>query len=238
MSENHNSSRNMKVKDYFFRASAADFNKIPGGPIGYWVSDSIRNLFPKSKALVESIANPNQALVTGNTEAYIRKWHEPSLRSIGFGFNRDGAKSSGRKWFPYNKGGDFRNWFGNLEHVVNWENDGHKLQTTLHPSGSRVWAHNFVLDSIFEEALVWSKITSGKPCFRYSPKGFLFDDASGVCSFELGKGELLLGLFCSKINLYIQNIINPTLNIQPANLRVIPLPPALLRYRQHCVIYN
>ena len=225
MNESQNSSREKGMEQFFFRASSDDFKKIPGSPIGYWVSDSIRNLFPNSKALVESIANPNQALVTGNTEIYIRKWYEPSLASIGFGFNREEAKSSGRKWFPYNKGGDFRNWFGNFEHVVNWENDGHKLQTTLHPSGGRVWAHNFVLDSIFEEALVWSKITSGKPCFRYSPKGFLFDDASGVCSFDHGKGELLLGIFCSKINLYIQKIINPTLNIQPANLRAIPLPP-------------
>ncbi|HHQ4713934.1 BREX-1 system adenine-specific DNA-methyltransferase PglX [Aeromonas veronii] len=217
--------QNNDMQQHFYRASAADFGKIPGSPIGYWVSDSIRNLFPNSKALVNSIANPNQALVTGNTEAYIRKWYEPSLASIGFGLNREEAKSSCKKWFPYNKGGEYRNWIGNFEHVVDWENDGYKLQTTMHPSGNRVWAHNFVLDSIFEEALVWSKITSGKPCFRYSPKGFLFDDASGVCSFEQGKGELLLGLFCSKVNLYIQKIINPTLNIQPANIRAIPLPP-------------
>ncbi|MER3168363.1 BREX-1 system adenine-specific DNA-methyltransferase PglX [Salmonella enterica subsp. enterica serovar Chester] len=210
---------------WFFEAKSDHFKKIPGSPIGYWVSDSIRNLFSNKSHLVDSIAEPNQALVTGNTEKYIKKWHEPSFKSIGFGFNRNEAKLSGLKWFPYNKGGDFRNWFGNLEHIVDWENDGYKLQTTLHPSGNRVWAHNFVLDSIFTKALVWSKITSGKPCFRYSDDGFLYDDASGVCSFKNEQGELLLGLFCSKVNLYIQNIINPTLNIQPANLRTIPLPP-------------
>ena len=206
-------------------ATTNELKKIPGNPIGYWVSDSIRNLFSDKNHLVDSIAEPNQALVTGNTEQYIKKWYEPSFKTIGFGCSRNEAKLSGLKWFPYNKGGDFRNWFGNLEHIVDWENDGYKLQTTLHPSGNRVWAHNFVLDSIFKKALVWSKVTSGRPCFRYSDDGFLYDDASGVCSFKNEQGELLLGLFCSKVNLYIQTIINPTLNIQPANLRIIPLPP-------------
>lgn len=216
--------QNKDMSQYFYRASAADFMKIPGSPIGYWVSESFRNVFFKSSRKVGDIASPNQALVTGSTETYIRKWYEPSICSIGFGCSRESAVLSKLKWFPYNKGGDYRNWFGNLEHVVDWENDGERLQTTLHPSGDRVWAHNFVLDSIFTRALVWSKITSAKPCFRYSPDGFLYDDASGVCSFEAGAGELLLGLLCSKVNLYVQKIINPTLNIQPANLRVIPLP--------------
>ena len=122
------------------------------------------------------------------------------------------------------KGGDYRNWYGNLEHVVNWENDGYALQHTLHPDGKRIWAHNFVLDSIFKEAIVWSKITSSKPCFRYSPSGMLFDDASGVCTFEKGSKELLIGLLCSTVNLKVQKLVNPTLNIQPANIKEIPLP--------------
>jgi type II restriction/modification system DNA methylase subunit YeeA len=210
---------------WFYRRCANDFKKIPGSPVAYWVNDSIRAIFQKTDKVIGDVANPNQALVTGNTDVYIRKWCEVALSGIGFGFsNRDDAKASKQKWFPYNKGGDFRNWYGNFEHVVDWENDGNRLQTTIHPSGKRIWAHNFILDSIFKEALVWSKITSGKPCFRYSPDGFLYDDASGVCSFDNGMKELLLGLLCSKVNYLLQSLINPTLNIQPANLRSIPLP--------------
>jgi type II restriction/modification system DNA methylase subunit YeeA len=210
---------------WFYRRCANDFKKIPGSPVAYWVNDSIRAIFQKTDKVIGDVANPNQALVTGNTDVYIRKWYEVALSGIGFGFsNRDDAKASKQKWFPYNKGGDFRNWYGNFEHVVDWENDGNRLQTTIHPSGKRIWAHNFILDSIFKEALVWSKITSGKPCFRYSPDGFLYDDASGVCSFDNGMKELLLGLLCSKVNYLLQSLINPTLNIQPANLRSIPLP--------------
>lgn len=223
MTEESNGEKGME--QYFFRASAENFKKIPGSPIAYWVSDAIREMFSKSNRYVGDIAKPNQALVTGNTDTYIRKWSEVEKCRIGFGFSdRESARKSGQKWFPYNKGGDFRNWYGNLEHVVDWENDGHKLQSTLHPSGSRIWAHNFVLDSIFKEALVWSKITSGKPCFRYSPDGFLYDDASGVCSFDNGTKALLIGFFCSKVNYLIQSLINPTLNIQPANLSFAPLP--------------
>ncbi|TDM51626.1 BREX-1 system adenine-specific DNA-methyltransferase PglX [Aliivibrio fischeri] len=201
-----------------------EFSKVPGSPIAYWVNNQFRDIFVNSKKFGD-ISNPNQALVTGNTEKYIRKWWEVDYINIGFGYmNREDAKSSCRKWFPYNKGGDYRNWYGNLEHVVNWENDGFELQNTLHPDGKRVWAHNFVLDSIFQEAFVWSKITSAKPCFRYSPVGHLFDDASGVCTFNPEHKELLLSIFCSSVNLNIQKLINPTLNIQPANIRELPLP--------------
>ena len=210
---------------WFYTAKQNEFEKIPGSPIGYWVGNKFLKIYSESKRTIGDVANPNQALVTGNTELYIRKWHETSINKIGFDFSsRESALKSGLKWFPYNKGGDYRNWYGNFDHIINWENDGLKLQTTLHPNGKRIWAHNFVLDSIFKEGIVWSKITSGKPCFRYSPSGYLYDDASGVCSFEEGYKEVLLGLLCSKVNLIIQNITNPTLNIQPANIRNVPIP--------------
>lgn len=216
----------MLAKEPIYTSSADDFDKVPGSPITYWVSGCVRNIFDIKENTVAKIANPNQALVTGNTERYIRRWTEVSQTRIGYGIqSREDSINSLKKWFPYNKGGDYRNWYGNCDHVVNWENDGQELQTTLHPSGKRIWAHNFVLESIFKEALVWSKISTGKPCFRYSPDGFLYDDASGVCSYSENKGLLLLGLFCSKVNILVQSLLNPTLNIQPANLRNIPLPP-------------
>ncbi|EBQ4102574.1 BREX-1 system adenine-specific DNA-methyltransferase PglX, partial [Salmonella enterica] len=216
--------------------SLASFNELPNKTFAYWTSDDLINVFIKNRRTVGDIANPNQALVTGNTEEYIRKWYEVSINKIGFNCqSRIEAKNTLRKWFPYNKGGDFRNWYGNFEHVVNWENDGFELQNTLHPSGNRIWAHNFVLDSIFKESIVWSKITSGKPCFRYSPKGFLFDDASGVCTFNEGTKEFLIGLLCSNINTSLQEIINPTLNIQPANIRDIPIPKDISSFPKNTV---
>jgi type II restriction/modification system DNA methylase subunit YeeA len=207
----------------FYSASTADFKKIPGNPIAYWVSDSVRLTFSLPSNL-KNIANPNQALVTGNTERYIRRWQEVNYNNIGFGYaDRKSAINSRKKWFPYNKGGDFRQWYGNNEHVLNWENDGYELQNTLHPSGTRIWAHNFVLEFIFKKAIVWSKITSNKPCFRLSDDGFLYDDASGVCPVKQGKEEFLIGFLASKVAYTLELLINPTLNIQPGNLDILPL---------------
>ena len=101
-------------------------------------------------------------MATGNNRLYIRLWHEVPANRIGFAMTRDQARESGLKRFPYNKGGDFRKWYGNNEYVVNWENDGYLLQNTLHPSG-RVWAHNFNLDYIFKPSITWTFVSS--KCF-------------------------------------------------------------------------
>jgi len=207
---------------FAFRGS--DFSLLPNSPIAFWVSPAFVSIYSGNDGFAGDFSNPNQALVTGNTERYIRRWSEVSQNRCGRGLaDRTAAERSGMRWFPYNKGGDYRNWYGNLDHVVDWENDGYRLQNTRHPTSDRIAAHNFVLDSIFKEALVWSKINTGDPCFRMSPGGHLFDDASGVCTFSEGYGYFLLGLFRSRVNSAIQAVVNPTVNIQPANLREIPV---------------
>ena len=206
-----------------FAVSPSQFKQIPGSPIAYWISDRLRATFSLPTRL-KDVARPNQALVTGKTERYVRRWHEVAASNIDFrAQSREAAKQLGRKWFPYNKGGEFRNWYGNNEHVVNWENDGHELRTTLDPLGKRIWAHNFVLDCIFKKAIIWSKITSGTPCYRLSDDCFLYDDASGVCPVDDGYEKFLQGFLASKVSLLMTKLINPTLNVQPGNLEVLPL---------------
>ncbi|QNI70729.1 Putative Type IIC bifunctional restriction-modification protein with endonuclease and N6-adenine DNA methyltransferase activity [Cyanobium sp. NS01] len=210
-----------------FICSVDDFKCIPGSPVAYWVSSRLRSAFQLPTKL-KNVARPNQALVTGNTERYIRRWQEVDLDNVGFEMkSRQQAIDSGKTWFPYNKGGDFRKWYGNNEHLVNWKNDGEELRTTMHPTGKRIWAHNFVLDFIFRRAIVWSKITSAIPCYRLSDDGFLYDDASGVCQVEAGLEYFLQGFLASQVSLLMIALINPTLNIQPGNLEVLPLtfPP-------------
>ena len=208
---------------WFFRASATDFAKVPGSPIAFWISDNLRAAFLLTRTL-KDVARPNQALVTGNTDRYVRRWQEVALSNTAFGMqSREAAKASGKKWFPYNKGGEFRNWYGNNEHLVNWKDDGHELRTTVHPAGNRIWAHNFILEYIFKRAIVWSKITSATPCYRLSDDGFLYDDASGVCQVDEGFEFFLQGFLASKVSLSMTKLINPTLNIQPGNLEILPL---------------
>ncbi|MEQ3623372.1 MAG: BREX-1 system adenine-specific DNA-methyltransferase PglX [Marinobacter sp.] len=214
-------------------AKPDDFKKIPGSPVAYWASKKVFECFSNNKSLGE-FANPNQALVTGNTDRYIRCWWEPSSARIGFGHDsRESAAQSGRKWFPYHKGGPYRNWFGNTWFVVNWEDDGHALRTTKHPTSDRIWAHNFVLDSIFKESLVWAKITSGEIGFRYSPKGFLFDDASGVCPPTSDEPiQSILAFLISPVAKLFSGILSPTLNMQPGDLASIPYVPGIPKVYQ------
>ena len=113
---------------WFFRASSAEFMKIPGGPIAYWVSNNLRDAFIKFSSFSE-YSDTRIGLITGDNDYYIRQWQEVSLESIGFAYSRSEAEHSGKTWFPQSKGGEFRRWYGNHHTLVNWENDGHELQT-------------------------------------------------------------------------------------------------------------
>ena len=113
---------------YFYRASASDFKKIPGSPIAYWVSDKLRGTYDKGD-LLSTIAVPRQGFATGENDPFLRYWPKVKLGDIGFGMqSRDIAKASNLRWFPCNKGGEFRKWYGNNYHIVNWQDDGREMR--------------------------------------------------------------------------------------------------------------
>lgn len=207
---------------WFYRASATDFSKIPGSPIAYWISDQIRNIFTQCKSLGE-VGMPRLGMATGNNDVYVRNWPEVSIEKTGLGSkSRLLAQESRKKWFPYNKGGPFRRWYGNNENLVNWENDGEALQNTLHPSGDRIWAHNFNLEFIFKPCLTFTTTSSSYFGIRYSSEGFLFDN-KGSSYFTEEKNLLpVLGLLASKPATQILKAINPTIEFQPGNISVLP----------------
>jgi hypothetical protein len=147
-----------------------------------------------------------------------------SYEKIGIGFdNRDAAKSSAKKWFPYLKGGPFKRWYGNVEHIVNWENDGFEL-LNMKGNGYKVGSTNHNLDYIFKPAITWTKITTGLVSFRSTEHGFLFDDASGLCPVtDLNKQPKIAGLLNSPVVYAALGALNPTLNVNPGNLADIPV---------------
>jgi type II restriction/modification system DNA methylase subunit YeeA len=208
---------------WFYRASAADFKKIPGMPIAYWVSQRIFKMLGTSLTL-GSIADARMGMATGNNERFVRLWHECVVSNIGFSFpTREAANKSKLRWFPYCKGGVFRKWYGNNEYVVDWHDDGRELQTTKYPSGTRIWAHNFNLDYIFRDSITWSDITSGLLSVRHNDRGFLFD-GSGTCAFfqsELDKATVL-GLLNTTFIRDFSKVLNPTLHFQTGDFRNIP----------------
>jgi hypothetical protein len=114
--------------DYnFFSFQQELFDKLPGRPIAYWVSDQVLGAFDSGE-LIGSVAAPRQGLATSNNERFLRLWHEASQDRVFYSANnRAEAAASNARWFPYNKGGQFKKWYGNNEYVVNWENDGEEL---------------------------------------------------------------------------------------------------------------
>jgi type II restriction/modification system DNA methylase subunit YeeA len=205
-----------------------DFSHIPKNPIAYWVSPNMIKIFNNCKFLGD-ICEPREGMTTGNNDKYVRLWYEVVFSRICLtANNRPEAKNVGCKWFPYNKGGEFRKWYGNIEYIVDWSNDGSEIQTTMHPSGKRIWAHNFNLDYIFKQCLTWTDITSKGLSSRYMPPGFIFD-ATGLSAFFQSGDDLFFSLSLSNsISVaHIAEIINPTLHFKSGDFKRIPLPKSI-----------
>ena len=208
---------------WFHRASAEDFKEIPGNPIAYWIGDQLRDTFSNS-TLLGDLCDFRIGMATGKNDLYVRQWYEVSFNKIGLNCSsRAESVNGGKKWFPYAKGGGYRKWSGNKESLVNWESDGRALQTKKHPSGKRIWAHNFNLYQIFKPAICWTVVTSSKVSFRLHKEGFLFDAAAGLCQ-QKPDVELhyLAGLLNSVVADLMLPLINPTLNLHPGYLSNLP----------------
>jgi len=216
-----------------FSATAQDeFKKIPGSPMAYWVAKKLFSLISTTKKLGD-ISEARMGLATGNNAKYVRLWQEVAKNEVGLKMpNRSEAKASGKRWFPYSKGGVFRKWYGNNEYVVDWYDDGRELQNTLHPDGKRIWAHNFNLDSIFKDSITWSDITSGKLSLRLNDEGFLFD-GSGTSAFfdDQDKKISVLGFLNTTFANDFSKILNPTLHFQTGDFRSMPFPELMFGER-------
>ena len=201
-------------KNNYFQAKQKDFEKIPGSPIAYWVSDKVREIFEKNQKLGD-IGEAKQGLATADNNRFLRLWNEVNYNKIGYNMsNSEEALESKKKWFPYNKGGEFRKWYGNQEYLVNWENDGYEIKNFK----------NAVVRNpsyYFKESISWGLITSAGSSFRYFPKGFVYD-VSGM-SYFLEKNQFnYLGILNTKIYSDLTKIINPTINLQIGDILVLP----------------
>ena len=201
----------------------AEFRKIPGSPIVYWLSDRFRALFEHGTPLGE-LVDARVGLQTSNNDRFLRRWWEVDIDRIGFGMkNRDEALRSGRKWFPINKGGTFRKWYGNHEYVVNWEHDGREIRAFGTESGGRPRSNVSASKYYFNPALTWSKVTLGPTAFRLTATGSIHADAGmsafGFTNFSAG----LLGGYCNTpIVRLTARMINPTMNFQVGDFQKIP----------------
>ncbi|RBP26078.1 Eco57I restriction-modification methylase [Marinobacter pelagius] len=215
--------KDKRCAPYYFVAEVDDFSKLPGAPLSYWASNELRETFANSKKLSD-FASPRKGMVTADNPRFIRLWFEVEHSKFAKGLpDRQAAHASGAKWFPYLKGGPFRRWYGNVEHVVNWEDDGYEL-LNMRGNGYKVGSTNHNLEYIFKPALSWTKITTGLVSFRSTGEGFLFDDASGLCPIhDPSLQAQFAALLNSPVVYSALGALNPTLNVNPGNLADIPV---------------
>ena len=210
------------VGNRYAQVSDEYYRDIPGSPIAYWISSKTRDSF-LSEESIGTVAPPKQGLATADNERFLRLWHEVDIQKIGFGISScDEAETSGKKFFPYNKGGAFRRWYGNRDYVVNWENDGYEIKNFKDDKG-KVRSRPQNLQYYFKPAITWSDVTSGSFSGRYAEQGFMFDikGSSGFPDKELL--PYVLGLLNSKVAQAFIKILNPTMTTQVGDMTRIPV---------------
>ncbi|WP_195773679.1 BREX-1 system adenine-specific DNA-methyltransferase PglX, partial [Klebsiella pneumoniae] len=211
------------VKNDRLRTAAVDdFKKIPGSPIAYWLPSEARDAFENSIKLGD-FAPAKQGLATADNDSFIRLWHEINFSRINFDASScNDAKSSKYKWFPYNKGGSFRRWYGNQDYVVNWFNDGYEIKSFVDDNGKqRSRPQN--TQCYFRESVSWSDVTSGNTSFRYFPSGFIYD-ITGMSAQSSSKEVLNKTLLFANtpiVDWFVRSL-NPTLHFQIGNYSVLP----------------
>ena len=204
-----------------FKADQEDYFKIPGHPISYWVSKDLLTAFTKGRKLGE-MADSKQGLATADNNRFLRLWYEVDIDKVTFSCKNEEESSLGLyKWYPYNKGGEFRKWYGNNDYVVNWEYNGREIRNFIDEKGklrSRPQNTQFY----FRESFSWSLVTSSVAAFRYKPVGHIFDVA-GMSCFSQTNLLYLLALCNTKVVMKILEIIAPTINYQCGDIANIPV---------------
>lgn len=208
--------------EYLYHIDQRNFDKIPGSPIAYWAPQSLIEDFKNGTPLGE-LVDAKQGLATADNKRFLRYWYEVDFNKIYFeAHNTDEAMKSGKKWFPYNKGGSYRKWYGNYDYVVNWENNGYEIKHFTDKKGKqRSVVRN--PDYYFKEAITWSDINSGPISARYREHGSIHD-VTGMSAFnkDMVSTFMILGLINSKVGEYIFKILNPTIHAQIGNFLNIP----------------
>ncbi len=209
----------------FHLASDADFAAIPGSPIVYWLSEKMLGVWPAGVPL-STISEPRQGLITGDGESFVRLWWESSCSQTSFvAESRLAAKVSRARWFPYNKGGEYRKWYGNHEYLVNWEDDGRAVRTLGTESGGRARSRPQNVDYYFKPTVSWSNVSSGSPAFRIFPAGFIAAGSTGdgVYPNDEDTSMSLLGILNSSVAEAILAATSPTLTFNVGTIAALPV---------------
>jgi|TARA_X000001388_G_scaffold77536_2_gene78853 hypothetical protein len=214
------------VKVYYARHE--ELYELPGKPIAFWASSNLRAVFSSSKSL-EDYGDVKQGLSTTDNDKFMRFWYEPAFEDISFtSTGLASAKESRQRWFPFNKGGEYRKWYGNQYHVVDWEDDGARIKESIASKYPYLKGNTeFVAKNTsyyFRESVSWSRISIGALSLRYYPAGFIFSDA-GCCVLSHDESVLkyALGFLNSKVVEGVSHLISPTVTFEAGQISSYPL---------------
>ena len=212
------SSQDAKEEEYLkddnlYTSSAANFSKIPGSPIAYWCKANIIRFFENCELLGDLIPT-KKGMDTGNNDYFIKLWYE-------INFDKFDCIYHSKKWVPYDKGGNYRKWYGNVEYVVNWENDGFEIKNIRDEKG-KLRSRPQNLQYFFRESLTWSKVTIGGFSMRYVPAGAIFDVA-GCSLFPHGDYMSMLANMNSCVQRHILSVFSQSVNYEVGQIAALPM---------------
>lgn len=194
--------------------SQDSFAKIPGSPLAYWISPVFLAAFNNRK--LGDISYPKQGLSTADNNRFLRFWFELNIFRIATDCKTiEESVGSRAKWFPFNKGGEYRKWYGNFDYVINWYNDGHELKAFPNAAIRNP-------DYYFKRHVTWSKVATNAISFRIRPTGSVFSDAGCAAVFDDENVWYALGLLNTKYAQRVFDIINPTINYTQNTIAVLP----------------
>ena len=192
-----------------YEADQSNFSKIPGSPVAYWISTKLILNFEVNSSVAE-VAEGKVGLQTGSNDLFLRFWFELERYKVTFQADKS------FKWYPYNKGGSFRRWYGNNEYVLNWEDDGHEVRAYkgAFPRNTQYY---------FRAGLTWSDVATGLISMRQMPRGFAFDTCAPCLFAKDETTEIdLLALFNTKVAQKYMDLMSPTMHYTCGTLVNVP----------------
>ena len=206
---------------YRFSARQDNFEKIPGAPVAYWMSEKVGDIFINTTALGKT-GQTTKGLITGDNNRFMRLWWEIQRFDIRFDVrNNDEAKASGAKWFPCNKGGDYRKWYGNQEYIINWKDDGKEILKDAEKDKRH--SQDYYTRLKFKPSISWSSISSNKPSFRYRNNELIDHAGMAFVPDEEEKIYYDLGFMNSIVSEKMLQILSPTINYNAGEIGSLPI---------------
>ena len=193
-----------------YYACQDDFSLLPSTPIAYWAGNAVFSAFRKGKP-IRTIASPVEGIKTGDNERFLRYWFEVSVDKTVL----CNHMSEDVKWFKHAKGGPYRRWYGNLEYLINWQNNGAELRRFKKATISNE-------SLFFTDAFTWSYISAGKISTRCVGNDVLYNNKGPACYCPHELREYLLGLSNSVVFNYILSFWAATMDYKPGNIAAFP----------------